>query len=378
MLEKKFLEGSQAIAEIVALCEPAVISAYPITPQTHIVEELANLKANGKLKAEYMYAESEFAAASIVLGASATGSRTYTATTSQGLLLMTEVVFSIAGMRLPVVMTVANRSIGAPLNIWNDTQDTVTVRDAGWINIFAENLDEAVLMHIAAFRIGEKLNLPVIVNVDGFVLTHTAEVVQMPTPELVQKLLPKRKATDILDPENPRSLGTYALPAHYHLFREKMHADLVNSQDELRKVFKELHGVNPDFSENLVEGYRLDDAEMAFVTVGSLMGTVRETVDELRADGMKIGAVKIKSLRPFADDEVREVCVQIPRLMILDKNISLGTEGILATEMRRALFGSETRIEAFTIGLGGKDITREELKKIAQGEFDEKNVNFSI
>ncbi len=376
MLEKKFLEGSEAIAEVIAKCKPEVISAYPITPQTHIVEGLAKLKANGKLNSEYMYAESEFAAASMVLGASAAGSRTYTATTSQGLLLMTEVVFNIGGMRLPVVMTVANRSIGAPLNIWNDTQDTVTVRDAGWINIFAETLDEAVLMHIAAYKVAEKLNLPVIVNVDGFALTHTAEVVQMPTQETVDKILPKIERKDVLDSEKPRSLGTYALPEHYHLFRKKLHDDLVNSESELRKVFAELHEINPEFSENLVEGYRLEDAEMAFVTVGSLMGTVREAVDEMRAEGKKVGAVKIRSLRPFADEEVREICAKIPRLMILDKNISLGTEGILATEMRRALFGFQTRIEAFTIGLGGKDITRKDLRNIAERNFDNQNVNF--
>jgi len=376
MFKKKFLEGSQAIAEAVALCRPEVISAYPITPQTHIVEELANLKANGKLKAEYMYAESEFAAASIVLGASATGSRTYTATTSQGLLLMTEVVFNIAGMRLPVVMTVANRSIGAPLNIWNDTQDTVTVRDAGWISLFAENLDEAVLMHVAAYKVAEKLNLPVIVNVDGFILTHMAEVVNMPTQETVDKILPKREAQDTLDSANPRSLGTYALPAHYHLFREQMHSDLVNSQKEIKKIFAEINKFNPDFTTNLTEEYLAKDAEMAFVTVGSLMGTVRETVDELRGDGMKIGAIKIKSLRPFPDEEIRKICAKIPRLLILDKNISLGTEGILATEMRRALYGSDSRIEAFTLGLGGKDITRKDLREIAENQSDDKNVNF--
>src|SRR6056297_1311985 len=171
----KLMEGSQAVAKVVNLCEPAVVSAYPITPQTHIVEDLAKYKADGKAKYEYIRAESEFAAASVVLGASATGVRTYTATSSQGLLLMTEVLFNIAGMRLPVVLTCANRGVSAPITIWNDHQDSMTVRDSGWIMFFAENHQEAIEQHLLAYKVAEKMGLPAMVNIDGFVLTHTYE-----------------------------------------------------------------------------------------------------------------------------------------------------------------------------------------------------------
>ncbi|MFA4834397.1 MAG: pyruvate ferredoxin oxidoreductase, partial [Patescibacteria group bacterium] len=237
--KSQILEGSRAIALTIKNIKPAVISAYPITPQTHIVEDLAKFKADGEVSYEYVRAESEFAAASIILGASATGVRVYSATSSQGLLLMAEVVFNIAGMRLPIVMTCANRAVSAPINIWNDQQDAMTVRDAGWIMLFAENHQEAVDQHIIAYKVAEKLNLPVMVNVDGFVLTHTYEPVIIPETKQIKKYLPdyKPKAGQFLDPANPVTMGAFATPAHYMEIRQDLHDDLISSLEVINEEY---------------------------------------------------------------------------------------------------------------------------------------------
>ena len=227
--KRQFLEGSEAIALTIKEIAPQVVSAYPITPQTHIVEDLSKFKANGQAKYEYVRAESEFAAASIVLGASATGVRTYSATSSQGLLLMAEVIYNISGMRLPVVMTVANRAVSAPINIWNDHSDIMGLRDAGAILFFAETHQEAIDQHVLAYKIAEKLSLPVFVNVDGFILTHSYEACEIPERKLIKKFLPDYQATkgEILDPKNPVTLGMFAGPNYYFGFRKKLQDDLL-------------------------------------------------------------------------------------------------------------------------------------------------------
>jgi len=240
--KKQILEGSQAIAAVIKNIKPAVVSAYPITPQTHIVERLAKLKANGETDYEYVRAESEFAAASIVLGASATGVRTYSATSSQGLLLMTEVIFNIAGMRLPVVMTCANRAISAPINIWNDHSDVMVIRDAGWIHLFAADNQEAVDLHILAYKIAEQLHLPVMVNVDGFILTHAFEPVIIPSAETIKKFLPDYipETGHFLNTDSPITLGAFATPANYFEARESLHNDLTDSLTTIKKEYKNL------------------------------------------------------------------------------------------------------------------------------------------
>ena len=242
---KQILEGSRAIALTIKNINPAVVSAYPITPQTHIVEDLAKFKADGQADYEYVRAESEFAAASIIEGASATGARVYSATSSQGLLLMTEVVFNIAGMRLPIVITCANRAVSAPINIWNDQQDAMTVRDAGWIMFFAENHQEAVDQHIIAYKVAEKLNLPVMVNIDGFVLTHTYEPVIIPDQKQIKKYLPdyKPKAGQFLDPTNPITMGAFATPAHYMEIRQDLHDDLTASLKTINEEYQKYHKI---------------------------------------------------------------------------------------------------------------------------------------
>jgi pyruvate ferredoxin oxidoreductase alpha subunit len=234
------LEASRAIALTINNIGPAVVSAYPITPQTHIVEDLAKFKADGDAEYEYARAESEFAAASIILGASAAGVRTYSATSSQGLLLMTEVIFNIAGLRLPIVMTCANRSVSSPINIWNDQQDVMTIRDSGWILLFAENHQEAVDQHVLAYKLAEKLNLPVMVNVDGFVVTHAFEPVYLPPKNLIKKFLPAyRPAADkYLNPKYPTTFGAFVSPADYFEIRQELHDDLQKALPVLETEYK--------------------------------------------------------------------------------------------------------------------------------------------
>ena len=361
-MAKEILEGSHAIAQIIKNIKPAVVSAYPITPQTHIVEDLEKMKAEGEADFEYIRAESEFAAASIVLGASATGVRTYTATCAQGLLLMAEVIFDIAGMRLPVVMTVANRAISAPINIWNDQQDAVTVRDSGWISLYAETNQEAVDLHILAYKLAEQNLIPVMVNMDGFVLTHTYEGVEIPTTAQIKKFLPDYHPNPemILDVKNPRSLGTFAPPDQYTEIRQELNADLKNSEKDIKKVsaeFKKVFGRQL----GLVEEYKVKDADTVFVAMGSVCGTIKEAIDGL-GKNKKVGLLKIISFRPFPADEIINSLSKAKKIIVIDKSLSLGTEGILANELKAAAYGKlKAKIEGEVVGLGGRDITQQSI-----------------
>ncbi|MCU0679307.1 MAG: pyruvate ferredoxin oxidoreductase, partial [Planctomycetes bacterium] len=321
-MNKQILEGSRAIALTINNIKPAVVAAYPITPQTHIVEDLAMLKAEGKADFEYLRAESEFAAASIVAGASATGVRTYTATSSQGLLLMIEVLYNIAGMRLPVVLTCANRGVSAPITIWNDHQDAMTARDAGWIMLFSENHQEAVEQHILAFKIAEQTKLPVMVNIDGFVLTHTYEGVVIPTAAQIKKFLPAYKPAkgEFLDVKNPASFGAFAAPAYYMEIREKLHYDLTQSQklinDEYHKLQKAIPAAVKEresaahISSGLIEYYGPKKAKTILVALGSLVGTIKDVVDESNRKfslNGSVGVLKLKCYRPFPAAEIFRV-----------------------------------------------------------------------
>ncbi|MFH1226264.1 MAG: transketolase C-terminal domain-containing protein [bacterium] len=374
---KTILEGSQAIAEVVKRCQPAVISAYPITPQTHIVEHLAQLKADGLAGYEYVRSESEFSAASIVAGASATGVRVYTATSSQGLLLMAEVLFNIAGMRLPVVMTCANRAVSAPINIWNDQQDAMTIRDSGWIMLFAVDNQEAIDLHLQAFKIAEQTKLPVMINVDGFILTHTMEPIDLPEQKLIDKYLPKYVPAkgEYLDVDNPKTLGFLAGPAHYQGIRQQLNDDITNSKKIITseaKRFSQIFGRKQ--GNGLLSDYKLKDAEIVLVTMGSVAGTIEEAIDEMRKEKIKVGLLKIKCFRPFPDEEIIKSLSKAKRIIVIDKSISLSTEGILATEIKRAGFGQsalggKAKVQSVVTGLGGRDITKEMIKGVVKGDF---------
>ncbi|MDD5731664.1 MAG: pyruvate ferredoxin oxidoreductase [Patescibacteria group bacterium] len=361
---KKLLEGSQAIAQVVNLCRPGVISAYPITPQTHIVEDLAKIAADGEASFEFVRTESEFAAASVILGASATGVRAYSATTSQGLLLMTEVIYNIAGMNLPVVLTCANRAVSAPINIWNDQQDAYSVRDAGWIMFFANDIQEAVDLHILAFKVAESVGLPVMVNMDGFYLTHTVGEVDIPDQKLVDKFLKKqsRDLGSFLDVKNPKTFGYLATPKEYQDMRMQLDAKIKKAKNqEIKKAMQEFEKV---FGRklSLTREYKLKDAKTVFVSTGSIFGTTREAVDLLRLKGKKVGICNLNLLRPFPDDEIVKKLKGTKKIIVLNRAISLGTEGILTTEIKKALYGKhKIEIQDEIIGLGGRDIRVEEL-----------------
>ena len=367
---KEFLEGAVAIARTVATCKPAVISAYPITPQTHIVEELASLIANGKLKAEFINVESEHSAASCVLGASATGVRVYSSTSSQGLLLMAEVLFNAAGMRLPVVMCCVNRAVSAPINIWNDQQDIVTVRDAGLILLFAETIQEACDLHIQAFKIAEDPNimLPCLVNIDGFILSHGYEPVEIPSQDLVDKFLPPYNPPYKLDVNNPLTFGPLVGPEWYletrYAIQETLNNDVKKKIVEVAEEFTKLFGRK---SYGLFEEYKTEDAETIFVTMGSLAGVIKEVVDELRERGEKVGLLRIITYRPFPE-EVAKVLLKAKRILVLEKCISLGAKGPLCEDVISVLYtqvssnGSKLpTVQNFICGLGGRDVSKEEL-----------------
>src|SRR4249920_2780068 len=324
----KQIEGSHAVAEAVGLCRPEVICAYPISPQTHIVEGLGEMVKSGAIeRCEFINVESEFAAMSVAIGASAAGARVFTATASQGLLFMAEALFNASGLGLPIVMTVANRAIGAPINIWNDHTDAMSQRDCGWIQIFAETNQEALDLHIQAFKLAEELSLPVMVCMDGFILTHAYERVDIPTQEQVDAFLPPYEPRQILDPADPVSIGAMVGPEAFMEVRYLAHA---KQRQALGLIPQLAAAFNKEFGRNsggLIRCYRTEDAETIVVALGSLNGTVQEVVDEMRARGSRIGSVSICSFRPFPLSASREALKGAKRVVVLEKCLAVGLGG---------------------------------------------------
>ena len=356
----KQTEGSHAVAEAVALCRPEVICAYPISPQTHIVEGIGEMVKSGELaNCEFINVESEFAAMSVAIGSSATGARTYTATASQGLLFMVEAVYNASGLGLPIVMTVANRAIGSPINIWNDHSDSISQRDSGWIQLFAETNQEALDLHIQAFKLAEELSLPVMVCMDGFILTHAYERVDVPTQEQVDSFLPAYEPRQVLDTEQPVSIGAMVGPEAFSEVRYLAHAKQMQALEMIPKMGEQFQSIFGRDSGGLVRAYRLDDAETVIIAMGSLLGTIKDTVDEMRDAGVKIGVLGVISFRPFPLDAVREALQGAKRIVVLEKTFAVGIGGILSTDVRTALPG----VTIFTViaGLGGRPITKKSL-----------------
>ncbi len=371
--QREILEGSRAVALTIKNIVPNVISAYPITPQTHIVEDLAKIKADGEGNFEYLRAESEFAAASIVLGASATGSRVYSATSSQGLLLMAEVVHNITGMRLPVVMTCANRAISAPISIWNDHSDVMNIKDAGFIQFFASDSQEAVNQHILAYKIAEKLGLPVMVNMDGFILTHSYEPVIIPSRALIKKFLPdyKPEKGTYLDTNNPKTFGAFFPPAYYLETRKALHEDLLKSLELIKKEYAlmiKTFSFN-DKDNGLVEYLGAKNPKTILVALGSVCGTILETIKSDKNLRATTGLIKVKTYRPFPSEEIRKIIKDGANVAVLEKAISLGQAGPLYNDVVEALSHNKKRtanIKNYIVGLGGRDISSEMIKKIIE------------
>ncbi len=362
---RKFIEGSMAVSESVRLCRPDVIAAYPITPQTHIVEFLAQMVADGDCKAQFINVESEFGAASVVLGASAVGARAYSATTAQGLILMAEVLYNIAGMRLPLVITVANRAMSAPISIWNDHSDAVILRDAGIIMLFAEDAQELMDLHPQAYKIAEnpEISLPVTVNMDGFILTHAFEPVDMLDQKFVDEFLPPFKPVAKLDVENPITMGLLAEPTWYMETRYKLKETMEDSLPIIEKTAMEFKNLTGRWYGGLIDTYRMEDAETAFVAMGSLVGTIKDVVDTLRAKGEKVGVLKIRSFRPFPTEKIRETCANLKQLVVFDKSYSYGFGSILQEELKACFYRQKHQplISGFIAGLGGRDIPPKSL-----------------
>ena len=369
----KQTEGSRAVAEAIALCRPQVICAYPITPQTHIVEGLGEMVKAGELvNCEFINVESEFAAMSVAIGASAAGARSYTATSSQGLLFMAEAVYNAAGLGLPIVMTVGNRAIGAPINIWNDHSDSMSMRDAGWIQLYAETNQEALDLHIQAFRLAEELSCPVMVCMDGFILTHAYERVDVPTQDQVDAFLPPYEPRQILDPAEPVSIGALVGPEAFTEVRYLAHHKQLRALGlipQLATAFNKEFGRN---SGGLIRCYRTDDAETIVVALGSLNGTVQEVVDEMRARGSLIGSVSICSFRPFPLTASREALKHARRVVVLEKCLAVGLGGIVSDGVRKSLSGIVLNGYTVIAGLGGRAITRGSLTRLFEdAERDE-------
>ena len=360
----KQVEGSEAVAEAVAFCRPEVVCAYPITPQTHIVEGVGALVKAGTLQnCEYINVESEFAALSVAIGASAAGARTYTATASQGLLFMAEAVYNAAGLGLPIVMTIGNRAIGAPINIWNDHSDSMALRDAGWIQFYAETNQEAVDLHIQAFRLAEQLSVPVMVCVDGFILTHAYERIDIPEREQVEKYLPDFEPVQLLDPAAPVTIGAMVGPEAFAEVRYLAHHKHLQAIDIIPELSSEFSQVFGRDAGGLIKPYRTEDAETVVIGLGSVMGTIKETVDEMRGDGVSIGAVSIISSRPFPMLALRSALEKAKRVIVVEKCFADGLGGIVVGSVRMSLRGHSTPIYTVIAGLGGRAITQASLRR---------------
>ncbi|MBN1529930.1 MAG: hypothetical protein JW895_12775 [Thermoleophilaceae bacterium] len=358
-------EGSQAVAHAVAMCRPEVICAYPISPQTHIVEGLSDRVRRGDLSpCEFVSVESEFAAMSVAIGASAAGARAYTATASQGLLYMAEALYNASGLGLPIVMTVANRAIGAPINIWNDHSDSMSQRDSGWIQLYAESNQEALDLHVQAFKLAEELSLPVMVCVDGFILTHAFERVDLPAQEQVDAFLPAFEPRQMLDPADPVTIGAMVGPEAYFEVKYLMHAKQLDALDRIPRIASEFEEAFGRSSGGLVRGYRTEDAETIVVALGSVLGTIEDVVDELREQGVKIGALGIKCFRPYPLDEVRAALARAGRVIVLEKAWAIGVGGIVGQNVRLALSGLPVSVHDVIAGLGGRPITKRSLRAL--------------
>jgi pyruvate ferredoxin oxidoreductase alpha subunit len=367
------IEGSRAVAETVALCRPEVVCAYPISPQTHIIEAIGVMVASGTLApCEFINVESEFAAMSVSIGASAAGARAYTATASQGLLFMIEAVYNAAGLGLPIVMTLANRAIGAPINIWNDHSDAMAVRDAGWIQLFAETNQEAADLHVLAFRLAEELSLPVMVCMDGFILTHAVERVDLPDQAQVDAYLPPYEPRQVLEPDDPVSIGAMVGPEAFEEVRYLAHLrqlDALERIPALATAFEEAFG-RP--SGGLVSPYRTEDADIVIVALGSVLGTIKDAVDARRDAGDRVGVLGITAFRPFPNDAVREALSRARSVVVVEKAFSIGFGGVLSTDVAMASHDTGCTLRTIVCGLGGRPITSRSLEQaFAAAALDE-------
>jgi pyruvate ferredoxin oxidoreductase alpha subunit len=375
---RRQIEGSRALAQTVAACRPQVIPAYPITPQTHIVEGLGAMVKGGELSpCEFITVESEFAAMSAAIGAAAAGARTYTATASQGLLYMAEALYNASGLGLPIVMTVANRAIGAPINIWNDHSDSMSQRDCGWIQLYAEDNQVAVGLHVLAFRLAEQLSLPVMVCVDGFVLTHAVEPIEVPSQELVDAYLPPFRPRQMLDPDEPITIGAMVGPEAFTEVRVLSHLNMMRALDDFRLLATEYRGMTGHALE-AVSSYRTEGALTVLLTMGSVTGTARDLVDELAAEGRQVGVVSIAMFRPFPAAAVRAALAGARHVIVLERAFAPGGGGVVTPDVQSALTLAPTRVSTVVAGLGGRAVSKAALRTMLADSAEGRLESFSF
>ncbi|MFW6206120.1 MAG: pyruvate ferredoxin oxidoreductase [Gemmatimonadota bacterium] len=366
---KKVMVGNHAVSLGVKLARTEVVSAYPITPQTQIVEMLSEMCGSGDLDARFIKVESEHSAMAACMGASATGVRTFTATSSQGLALMHELLHWAAGARHPIVLANVNRAMGPGWNIWTDQNDSLSQRDTGWIQLYCENNQEVLDTTIQAFKLAELVNLPVMIILDAFFLSHTSEPVDVPEQELVDEFLPRREADVKLDPEEPHAFNALVRPDAYMEMRW-------DQQEAMRRALNLLPEIDADWriltgrGYGVLEAYRADDAELILVTSGTVTSTVRTVVDQRRADGENVGLVKVKMFRPFPTTPLRKLLRGARRVAVLDRNVSPGHGGIFAEEIRSALYDvpldDRPTLYGYVLGLGGRDVTPQTIDEIIE------------
>jgi len=364
------IENSIAAADAVKMADVDVVAAYPITPQTHIVEHLAELVADGELDAEFIPVESEHSAMSVCCGSVAAGARTFTCTSAQGLALMNEIVFIAASLRLPIVMILANRSLSGPLSIWNDHTDVMSVRDCGWIQVFADNGQELFDHVLFAYRVAEdqKVSLPVMVNIDGFIVTHVIEAVEYWDEDQVKKYLPPFKPVNVLNPDKPITIGAFGMPGIFTEAKKNQDQALIDSKPHIMKAWDEMAKIVGRKYEP-VETYKIEGAETAFLTMGSFSETASIAVDKLREAGKSVGQIKLRLWRPFPFDEIREAMKGVKKLIVIDRAISYGGPGgPVASEIRAALYQEKNMpaIANFLCGFAGRDVTADDFVRMCE------------
>ena len=370
---KLFLSGNEAIAYGAKLSRPNVIAAYPITPQTVVVEKLSEMVESKELNAEFMLVESEHSAMSAMIGASIVGARTFTATSSQGLLYMAECLHYASGGRYPIVMMNANRSIALPWSIYGDQRDSLSLLDSGWIQVYAESAQESLDLVIQAYKIAEDLNVltPFMINLDGFVLTHTYESVLIPSQEDVDEFLPAFHSPYIMDLDNPKNMGFSSTPADNMEFKYQQNKAMLKSKEVIQKTEIEFGKKFGRYYGGLIDSYCIEDADVVLITIGSIAGTVRTVVDKLRNTGTKVGLLKIRYMRPFPAEEIIKVIRNAKSVGVLEKDISFGFEGTVFTNVSSAVAGSglTPKLINFIGGLGGRTITPQHIEDIINELF---------
>jgi len=373
------MEVSIAAAEAVKQANVDVISAYPITPQTHIVEHLSEIVANGELDAEFFCVESEHSALSVCVGAAATGARTFTCTSSQGLALMSEITYIASGLRLPMLMILSNRTLSAPLSIWNDHSDTMSIRDCGWIQFFVENGQEVYDHVFVSYRLGEDKNVlfPVIINMDGFILSHVIEPIELIPQDKIDQFLPPYQPVHRLHPDRPVTMGAFALPSIFAETKKAQEEALRASMPKILETWKTFGDMTGRYYQP-VETYKAEDANTLLVTMGSCGETASVAVDKMREEGKSAGLVKLRLWRPFPFDDLKKATLHAKQLVVIDRAISVGACGPVASEVKAALYGEDQRpsIYNFVAGISGRDVTPSDFIKMvdkAEIEIEEGN-----